>query len=112
MPKTAEVTLKDVMAELRAQRKEIERLREEVREAKSSFSDELVRLQDFADRVGLSRSAIYAAQRRGEIVIRDKHGYPKEEGDRSASYVSVTKWESSGRLDTQTVRQRAGAYES
>jgi len=112
MSETAEVTLNDVMAELRAQRKEIKGLRDELREAKSGMTDELVRLQDFADRVGLSLSAIYAAQRRGEIVIRDKHGYPKEEGDRSASYVSVTEWEAKGALDTQTVRQRAGFYES
>jgi SMC interacting uncharacterized protein involved in chromosome segregation len=106
-----EPTNADLMREIRRLREEVESLRDEVREAKSSFSDELVRLQGFADRMGLSRSAIYAARDRGEIVIRDKHGYPKEEGDRSASYVSITEWQADGRLATQTVRQRAGFYD-
>jgi len=43
--------------------------------------------------------------------VRDSHGYPKEDGDRSAAYVSVTEWEAKEELDTRTVRRNAGFYD-
>jgi predicted DNA-binding transcriptional regulator AlpA len=105
-PATEEVTLSDVMAELQAQRKEIQRLREEV-----EGEDELVRIRDFAEEKGVSPRTIYRKARKRNIPIRDDAGFPKEEGDRSAAFISRTEWEEKEKLDTRTVRRRAGAYD-
>jgi len=72
---------------------------------------ELVRVQDFADRMDLSRSTVYQRAKKRGIPIRDKHGYPKEAGDRSAAYVSVTEWEEGEEIATRTVRQNARLYD-
>lgn len=96
----------DLMDELRRLREEVQRLREKVEPA----ADELVRVQEFADRKGLGRSTVYEKAERNGIPIRDAHGYPKGEGDRSAAYISVTEWEAAEKLDTRTVRRQAGFY--
>jgi predicted DNA-binding transcriptional regulator AlpA len=101
----------DLMREIRRLREEVEALRGELRSAKSQFSNELVRLQDFAERMGLGRSTVYQKLNRRGIPVRDSHGYPKEDGDRSAAYLSVTEWEAREKLDTRTVRRNAGFYD-
>jgi hypothetical protein len=97
----------DLMDELRRLREEVQRLREKVEPA----ADELVRVHEFADRKGLGRSTVYEKAERQGIPIRGAHGYPKEDGDRSAAYISLTEWEAAERLDTRTVRRNAGFYD-
>ncbi len=91
---------------------EIRGLRQELRDVKAQVAerDELPRLQDFADELGIARSTLYDKLNRRGIPIRDSHGYPKEEGDRSAAHVSRTEWEEGEEIATRTVRERAGAY--
>jgi hypothetical protein len=104
----SEITIDDVFEELRAQRKEIRSLRRELRK---QSRNELPRLQDFADELGLGRTTMYEKLGRRGIPVRDSHGFPKEEGDRSAAHVSRTEWEEGERVDTRTVRRKAGFYE-
>jgi hypothetical protein len=108
MAEAAEVTLDEVADTLAALRDEVRRLREEVRREKR---EELPRLQDFADELGIGRSTLYAKLDRRGIPVRDSHGFPKEEGDKSAAHVSRTEWEAAEQLDTRTVRRRAGFYD-
>jgi len=97
----------DLMDELRRLREEVQRLREKVEPA----GDELVRIQEFADRKDLGRSTVYEKAERKGIPIRDAHGYPKKASDRSAAYISATEWDAADQLDTRTVRRQAGFYE-
>jgi len=106
-----QATLDDVMEELRSQREEIERLRTELRKATAGLSQELIRVQDLADTLGLARSTIYKRANKKGIPVRGKNGFPKEEGDKSAAYISRTEWESAEAASTQTVRHRAGFYD-
>ena len=104
---TIEITPETVQSLVR----EMRSLRQEVRSLKGESRRELVRLQEFADELGLARSTIYAKAGRRGIPIRDDAGYPKEEGDKSAAYISRAEWEAAERLNTQTVRRRADFYE-
>jgi len=61
-----EPTNADLMREIRRLREEVEALRGEIRSAKSRFSSELVRLQDFAERMDLGRSTVYQSSVGGE----------------------------------------------
>jgi len=91
---------------------EVRALRDEVRELHRQVGrDELPRLQDLADELGIGRSTLYAKLDRKGIPVRDSHGVPKGDGDRSAAHVSRTEWEAAEELDTRTVRQRAGLYD-
>lgn len=114
--KPEEVTFSDVMAAVKAQSERLEEQRQELRrlrrELRRDGRDELPRLQDLAEELGIARSTMYAKLERHGIPVRTSTGFPKEEGDRSAAHVSRTEWEAAERLGTQTVRQRAGFYES
>jgi hypothetical protein len=91
---------------------EVRALRDEVRELHRQVGrDELPRLQDLADEIGVARSTLYSKLDRKGIPVRDSHGFPKSDGDRSAAHVSRTEWEAAEELDTRTVRQRAGLYD-
>lgn len=106
MPDTADVTLDEVADTLAALRDEVRRLREEVRRERR---EELPRLQDLAEELGIARSTMYSKLKRAGIPIRDSHGFPKEGG--GAAHVSRTEWEAAEELDTRTVRRRAGFYD-
>lgn len=108
MPDTAEVTLDEVADTLAALRDEVRELREEVRQ---ETREELPRLTDLAEELGIGRSTLYEKLERRGIPVRGSHGYPKEEGDRSAAHVSRSEWEAAEELDTRTVRRRAGFYD-
>jgi len=105
---TEDITMADLMAELRAQREEIESLRREVRR---QGRKELPRLAELADEVGVSERTLRRKLERHDIPIRDSHGFPKEPGDRSAAHVSRSEWENQEEIGTQAVRARAGAYD-
>lgn len=111
MEATDAATLDDVAGMVASLQDEVRQLRRELRDAKSRMSQELVRVQDFADRMDISRGTVYRRAKKRGIPMRDAHGYPKEDGDRSAAYVSVTEWEAAEKIDTRTVRQNAGFYE-
>jgi DNA-binding transcriptional MocR family regulator len=104
-------TSADILEELRALRSEVESLREQVQEQTTGRAAPLPRLQDFAEELGISRSTMYAKLDRRGIPVRDSHGYPKDDGDRSAAHVTRTEWDERERLDTRTVRQQAGLYD-
>lgn len=105
---TEEITMADLMAELRAQREEIESLRREVRR---QGRKELPRLAELAEEVGVSERTLRRKLRKAGIPIRDSHGFPKEKDDRSAAHVSRSEWESQEEIGTQAVRARAGEYD-
>lgn len=105
---TDDITMADLMAELQAQRQEIESLR---REVQRQGRDELPRLSDLAAELDVSERTLRRKMDRAGIPVRDSHGYPKENGDRSAAHVSRSEWESREELDTQVVRHRAGMYD-
>jgi len=96
---------------LQALADEVRALRLEVRRL-SGRRQELPRLQALADELGVAPRTVYRKLEKHEIPIRDSHGYPKEEGDRSASHVSRMEWEARERRDTRSVRKAAGMYDS
>jgi len=103
MPSDTEEAILD---ELRALRREVRDLR---RQSLRRGRD-LVPLADLADELGVARSTIYRRLEEKGIPIRTANGAPKEEGDRSAAYVSRSEWEGGEELHTQTVRQQDGQY--
>ena len=54
---------------------------------------------------------MYAKLKRRGIPVRDATGAPKEEGDRSAAFVSRTEWEMGEKLHTRVVRREDGQYD-
>lgn len=96
---------------LRALTDEVRQLRREVRRL-ADDREELPRLRDLAEELGVVPSTMYRKLDKHGIPVRDSHGYPKEEGDRSAAHVSRTEWEARERKDTRSVRRAAGMYDS
>ncbi|WP_103029993.1 helix-turn-helix domain-containing protein [Salinibacter altiplanensis] len=101
-------TEQDILEEIQAQREELRALRQEVRSLKRGR--DLVPLADLAEELGVARSTIYRRLEENGIPIRTAGGAPKEEGDRSAAYVSRSEWEGGKELHTRTVREEDGQY--
>jgi len=92
---------------------ELRALRREVRDLKRQSlgrGRDLVPLADLADELGVARSTIYRRLEEKSIPIRTASGAPKEEGDRSAAYVSRSEWEGGEELHTHSVRKEDGQY--
>jgi|APHM01.1.fsa_nt_gi hypothetical protein len=102
---TREPSRADLLSAIQRLNRKLERLEEKV----EGGQQELVRLPDLAEELSISRSTMYRKLDRKGIPVRGASGFPKEDGDRSTAYVSRTEWESSGRLDTRTVRRHANA---
>lgn len=94
---------------------EIQRLHDRLddleRELRRERRDELPRLSELAEELGIHRATVYRKMKREGIPVRDSHGFPKEDGDKSAAHVSRSEWESKEELDTQSVRWQAGELE-
>ena len=105
MPKD---TVEAILEEIQAQREELRALRQEVRSLKRGR--DLVPLADLAGELGVARSTIYRRLEEKGIPIRTASGAPKDDGDRSAAYVSRSEWEGGEELHTRTVREEDGQY--
>jgi transcriptional antiterminator len=68
----------------------------------TSSSDGLVRLQDLADELGVSRQTIYRRLNRHDIPKRDVHGQIKHGG--GYTYISRSEWAEKCSIDTRAVR--------
>lgn len=105
MPETAETDLQARVQTLEAKLARLER-------RLAGEKEELPRLQALADELDVTPRTVYRKLDKHGIPVRDSHGYPKEEGDRSAAHVSRTEWEARERKDTRSVRAAAGMYDS
>ena len=96
-----------ILEELRALRREVRDLKQQ----SLGRGRDLVPLADLADELGVARSTIYRRLKQKGIPVRTANGAPKEEGDRSAAYVSRSEWEGGEELHTHSVRKEDGQYE-
>ena len=99
-------TIKTLQSEVRRLRKEVAALRAE----RDSVSP-LPRLQDLAGELSVSTQTVRRRLEEADIPIRDAHGYPKKDGDRTTAHVSRAEWEAKGELETRRVRKAAGFYD-
>jgi predicted DNA-binding transcriptional regulator AlpA len=100
-----------ILQEIRRLHKRLDDIEGQLREMRRENSSDLVPLQALAEELGVARSTIYRRLEQKGIPIRTASGAPKEEGDRSAAYVSRSEWEGEEELHTRTVREEDGQYD-
>jgi hypothetical protein len=70
--------------------------------------DELVPIRKYAAEEGVDVSTVYRRMYRWGVPKRTERGYQKDDGDRSATYVSRSEMRLEEPLATQSVRRAAG----
>jgi len=69
--------------------------------------DELLTIQQVAERTGLSTPTVYRRLNRHDIPKRDAGGRPKD-GGKTTTFISWSEWQLAEQLDTRIVRRNAG----
>lgn len=100
-----------ILREIRHLHERLDDIEGQLHEMQKDRTSDLARLTDLADELGIARSTMYAKLKRRGIPVRDATGAPKEEGDRSAAFVSRTEWETGEKLHTRVVRREDGQYD-
>lgn len=104
-------TNKEILQEVRCLHDRLDDIEGQLRGMRREATSDLVPLADLAEELGVARSTIYRRLEEKGIPIRTANGAPKEEGDRSAAYVSRSEWEGGEELHTRTVRHEDGQYD-
>ena len=104
-------TNKEILQEIRRLHDRLDDMEEQLREMRSEATSNLVRLSDLAEELGVTPRTVRRRAKRHAIPIRTASGAPKDEGDRSAAYVSRSEWEGEKELHTRTVRKEDGQYD-
>ena len=104
-------TNKEILQEVRRLHDRLDDIEGQLRGMRREATSDLVPLADLAEELGVARSTIYRHLEEKGIPIRTANGAPKEEGDRSAAYVSRSEWEGGEELHTRTVRHEDGQYD-
>ena len=104
-------TNKEILQEVRCLHDRLDDIEGQLRGMRREATSDLVPLADLAEELGVARSTIYRRLKQKGIPVRTANGAPKEEGDRSAAYVSRSEWEGGEELHTRTVRHEDGQYD-